>query len=88
MPEAFVIALTLKAIIPRLGKGKGVRLLGGVSVLGFTVCVALSALTAGVAGVEALMFARHSMVFYLLFIAALNMDLTESNFGLSEASYV
>ena len=80
MPEALVLALTLKAILPRLGKGQRVRLLGGLPVLGFIICVGLSALTARAAGVEALLFIRHSMVFYLLFIAALNMDLTERNF--------
>lgn len=80
MPEALVLALVVKAILPRLGKGQGVRLLGGLPVLGFIICVGLSALTARAAGVEALLFIRHSMVFYLLFVAALNMDLTERNF--------
>ena len=80
MPEALVLALVIKAILPRLATGKSVRLLGAVPVFGFIVCVGLSALTAGVAGVEALMFVRHSMVFYLLFLAALNMDMTARNF--------
>ena len=80
MPEALVLALVIKAILPRLATGKSVRFLGAVPVFGFIVCVGLSALTAGVAGVEALMFVRHSMVFYLLFLAALNMDMTARNF--------
>ena len=80
VPEALVLALLLKVLSVRRSSGRPVRLVGILPVTGFVICLALSAITTSSGSVAALLFVRHTMVFYLMFITALNMDLNPRSY--------
>lgn len=74
IPEFLVLALVVKVAFQRVFTGRSLNLMGIWPVIGFSVTVGLSAVLTGSGGITALLFGRHTLIFYLLFLAALNTD--------------
>ena len=80
VPEALVLALLLKVAFQRILTDRPIRLVGVWPVTGLLICMGLSALITSSGSVAALLFVRHTLVFYGLFLAALNMDLNPRSY--------